>query len=218
MKKAIPILLIIIGIGFILTPSIKEQVVKHYTNSIKIEDIDSEIIKSNNENTKLIAEFNFSAVEDIDIKSIIKGSINFNKDFMIGTILVPELDINIPIMKGLSDANLMAGAATMKPEQAFGSGNFTLAGHNMKNKDLLFGSLMDIEVGDVVYLSNGEKIYEYHIYDTVIVPDTALEMLSDEKADEKGKPIVSLMTCYFSSKTGKRFFALGELVDEYPIE
>ena len=79
----------------------------------------------------------------------------------------------------------MAGAATMKPDQSFGVGNFTLAGHYMKNKDLLFGSLMDIEIGDIVYISDGEKIYEYNIYDTVIVPDTAMEMLWDEKADEK---------------------------------
>ena len=88
----------------------------------------------------------------------------------------------------------------------------------MKNKDLLFGSLMDIEKGSKVYVSDGEKIYEYVIYNTVVVPDTAMEMLSDNKADEKGKPIISLMTCYFSSKTGKRFFAIGELVDEYLIE
>ncbi len=63
------------------------------------------------------------------------------------------------------------------------------------------------------------KIYEYEIYDTVVVPDTALEMLSDDKAKEKDKPIISLMTCYFSSKTGKDFFCIGgELVEEYPIE
>ena len=77
---------------------------------------------------------------------------------------------------------------------------------------------MDIEIGSKVYVSDGEKIYEYEIYDTVVVPDTAMEMLSDDKAEEKGEPIISLMTCYFSSSTGKRFFALGKLIDEYPIE
>ena len=88
----------------------------------------------------------------------------------------------------------------------------------MKKKDLLFGSLMDIEIGSKVYVADGDKIYEYQIYDTLVVPDTAMEMLSDDKSDERDKPIISLMTCYFSSKTGKRFFALGELVDEYPME
>lgn len=218
MKKVIPILLIIIGILFLLTPFITEQIIKYYSKSIISEEVTNEIIKANNQNDQLEVEFDFSAIEDVDIKSIIKGSMNFNRELVIGTILIPDLDINLPIMKGLSDANLMVGAATMKLDQSFGLGNFTLAGHYMKNKDLLFGSLMDIEIGDLVYISDGEKIYEYNIYDTVVVLDTAMEMLSDKKAGEKGKPIISLMTCYYSSKTGKRFFALGELVDEYPID
>ncbi|HSH35578.1 class A sortase [Schnuerera sp.] len=218
MKKIIPILLIIIGILFLLIPSIKDQIIKYHSKSIIEDEITNETIKANNQNDQLEVEFDFTAIEDVDIKSVIKGSIDFDKKFVIGTLLIPDLDINLPIMKGLSDANLMAGAATMKPEQSFGIGNFTLAGHYMKNKDLLFGSLMDLEIGNTVYISDGEKIYEYNIYDTVVVPDTAMDMLSDEKADEKGKPIISLMTCYFSSKTGKRFFALGELVDEYPLE
>ena len=218
MKKIIPILLILVGILFLLTPFITEQIVKYYSKSIVDDSISKETLKANNENDTLEVEFDFSAVEDVDIKSIIKGSRNFNKELVIGTLLIPDLDINLPIMKGLSDANLLAGAATMKPDQSFGFGNYTLAGHKMKKKDLLFGSLMDIEIGSNVYISDGDKIYEYQIYDTVVVPDTAMEMLSDEKADERGSPIISLMTCYFSSSTGKRFFALGELVDEYPLD
>jgi sortase A len=47
------------------------------------------------------------------------------------------------------------------------------------------------------------------------VPETALYMLDQERAELRGKPIISLMTCYYTSKNGKRFFALGELVDTY---
>ncbi len=218
MKKIIPILLIVIGIMFLLIPFITEQIIKYRSKSIIDNNISKETLKANNKNDTLKVEFDFSAVEDVDIKSIIKGFRNFNKELVIGTLLIPDLDINLPIMKGLSDANLSAGAATMKPNQSFGLGNYTLAGHKMKKKDLLFGSLMDIEIGTKVYISDGEKIYVYQIYDTVVVPDTAIEMLSDEKSDEKGKPIISLMTCYFSSSTGKRFFALGELIDEYTVD
>ncbi len=218
MKKVISILLIIIGMLFLLTPLITQEIVKYYSTSIIDENITKETLKTNNENHELEVEFDYSAIRDLDIQSIIKGSAHFNKELVIGTLLIPDLDINLPIMKGISDANLMAGAATMKPDQSFGQGNYTLAGHHMKDKDLLFGSLMDIEIGNRVFLSDGEKIYEYEIYDTLIVPDTAMDMLLDDKAEERGKPIISLMTCYFSSSTGKRFFALGELIDEYPME
>ena len=218
MKKIVSILLIVIGIMLMLTPFITEQIVKYNSKSIINEHISPKIIKDNNQNEHLETKFDYSAVEDVDIKTVIKASLNFDKKLVIGTLLIPSLDINLPIMKGLSHANLLAGAATMKPGQSFGLGNFTLAGHHMKNKDLLFGSLMDIEIEDIVYVSDGEYVYEYTIYDTVVVPDTDMDMLSDEKSDKEGSPIISLMTCYFSSSTGKRFFALGKLRDKYPVE
>lgn len=230
MKKIIPIVLIVLGVLFLLTPFITDQLVAYYSKSIVSEDMSNEILIENNktinesiendniENEKPNIEYDFTAVEDVDIISVIRGSQNLDKELVIGILYIPDLDLNLPIMKGLTDANLMAGAATMKPEQSFGQGNYTLSGHNMKRKDLLFGSLMDIEVGSKAYVSNGETIYEYDIYGTEIVPDTAMHMLSDEKSEEKGQAILSLMTCYISSKTGKRFFALGQLVDEYPAD
>ena len=163
-------------------------------------------------------EFDFSAIQDVDIMSVIKGSLNFDKKLVIGLLLIPDLNMDLPILKGITDANLMAGAATMRKDQVMGKGNYPISGHNMKNKDLLFGHLMDIVVGTRVIISDGVMVYEYEIYENIVVPDTALDMILDKKADERGKPIISLMTCFHSSKTGKRFFALGELVDEYPYE
>lgn len=217
MKKIISLILIIIGILLILTPIASEQIIKYYSKNLLDNVIHNEELKSNN-SREIEAEFDYSAIDDVDIMAILRGSMNFNKELAIGLLLIPDLDMELPIMKGLSNSNLMVGASTMKPDQSFGKGNFTLAGHYMKNKDLLFGNLMDIEIGTIVYVSNGENIYEYEIYDRVLVPDTEIEMLSDERVKEVGKPIISLMTCYFSSDSGKRFFALGKLVNEYPVE
>ena len=220
MKKALPVLLILIGIILVSIPLLTEQIIKHYNNGIAKEDITMEEIKSNikiNEGKEDI-EFDFSVIQDIDIMSAIKGSMDFDRNLVIGILLIPDLDIDIPIFKGLTNGNLMAGAGTMRPDQSMGVGNYPLAGHNMKDKSLLFGSLMDINVGTKAIISDGDTVYEYEIYENIVVPDTALDMILDEKSKERGKPIISLMTCYYSSKTGKRFFSLGELVDEYPVE
>lgn len=216
MRRVMSTILIIIGILLLLSPLIKDLIIKFHSWSIN-NRISNETIIANNQNSDLEAEFDFSAIKDVDLKSAIMGPMDFNGEFVIGTISIPGLNIYLPIMKGITDANLMAGAATMKPDQSFGMGNFTLAGHRMKNKDLLFGRLMEIEKGEKVLISDGERIYEYIIYDTAVVQDTDIDMLSDDKSTERGKPIVSLMTCYYSSKTGKRFFALGELVDTYSV-
>lgn len=212
MKKFVSLILIIGGILLILTPFLSEYILKYYANVMFNDEISNEELIANNER-ELEAEFDFSLIEDVDIMSVLRGSMNFDRDYAIGNLTIPDLDMSLPIMKGITDSNLLVGAATMKADQVFGEGNFTLAGHYTKNKDLLFGSLMDIEIGTSIYITNGEEIYEYRVYDTLVVADTEIEMLSDKKSDEIGKPIISLMTCYFSSDTGKRFFALGKLVD-----
>lgn len=217
MRKIISILLIIIGLVIIFIPTTNNQMVKQNNKSIIqiVETITPEEIE---QNIEAVAEYDYSAIEDVDITATIKGMINFDNKSIVGQIIIPDLDMNLPILKGVTNANLAAGAATMMPEQKMGEKNYPLAGHYMKQKDLLFGSLMDIEVGTIVYITDKRTIYEYEIYDLVVVPDTAMEMLEDGKSKEKEKPIISLMTCYYSSKTGKRFFALGELIDEYPSE
>lgn len=217
MKKIIPLLLILMGIILILAPTISEQILKFHTKQIVTNEISNEIIRHNN-TLETDVEFDYSAVEDFDILTLLKGSLEIDKNLIIGTLIIPDLDMNLPIMRGLTDSNLMIGAATMKADQTFGQGNYTLAGHYTKNKDLLFGSLMDIELENKVYISDGESIFEYEIYDTLVALDTEIEILSDERSKDVGKPIVSLMTCYFSSSTGKRFFALGKLIDQYSID
>ena len=224
MKKSIPVILIIIGIILLSTPFLTEGIIKYHKKNFAVEKITNEEMISNNIEINTIfdemdpGEFDFSAIQDVDIMSVIKGSLNFDKKLVIGLLLIPDLDMDLPILKGITDANLMAGAATMRNDQVMGQGNYPLSGHNMKNKDLLFGCLMDIALGTQVIISDGEMVYEYEIYENIVVPDTALDMILDQKSEERGKPIISLMTCYHSSKTGKRFFSLGELVDEYPYE
>ena len=217
MKRLLSTLLIIIGLILILSPIFNKKIIESRVNTTQIivEEITSEEIE---ENTKEAAVYDFSMIKDVGIASTITGNIDFNNKNVIGQLTIEDLNINLPILKGVTNSNLLAGAATMMPDMEMGKGNYSLAGHYMKDKRLLFGSLMDIEIGSRVKITDKKIIYEYEIYDTTIVPDTAFYMLEDKMAEMRGKPIISLMTCYYTSKNGKRFFATGELIDEYPYE
>lgn len=221
MKKLLPISLVMLGILLIFTPFLTDQIIKYKNNNINPEDISMEQIRSNIEKNKDRSEefeYDFSSVKDVDILSAIKGSMDFDKDLVVGLLLIPDLDMELPIFEGLTDANLMAGAATMKPDQVMGKGNYALSGHKMKNKDLLFGSLMDIRPKTKVIISDGFNVYEYEIYENIVVQDTEIDMILDARSEEKGLAIISLMTCFHSSKTGKRFFSLGKLINTFPVE
>lgn len=217
MKKGISIFLIVLGIIFISLPFIQNIAIEKKTESVnkKVKEISYDDIQKNIETD---VEFKFESIDDVSPSNVIFGTMDFDEKSIIGQISIPDLDIDLPLLKGLTNANLAVGATTMKKDQKMGEGNYPVSGHYMKNKDLLFGSLMDIEKGNIVYLTDKNTVYEYKIYDTVVVEDTALYMLENSQADKLGKPIISLMTCYFSSSTGKRFFALGKLISEYPFE
>ena len=222
MKKAFGIkifstLLIIVGVILILSPVINKMLIKNLVEKTQgmVGEISPEEIE---ENSKEVAIYDFSAINDVGITSTITENINFSNKDIIGLLTIEDLNISLPILKGMTNPNLLTGAVTMVPDIVMGKGNYSLAGHYMKDKSLLFGSLMDIQIGSIVKITDKKSIYEYEIYDTRIVPDTAFYMLEDKMATERGKPIITLMTCYYTSKNGKRFFALGELIDEYPYE
>ena len=217
MRKILSTTLIVIGIVIIASPFINKQIIKYNMNKKQnlIRETTKEQLK---ENENLEAEFDYESIRDIDITSTIKDAPKFEHKALIGEISIPSIDMYLPVLKGVNNPNLLVGATTMKDGIKMGEGNYSLAGHYVDKKGVLFGGLIDIEIGSQVKITDKEYIYEYMIYDTKIVPETALHMLDDIKAEQKGKPIISLMSCYYTSKNGKRFFALGELVDKYPYK
>lgn len=217
MKKTLSKALILIGLIVIFLPLINSQIIKYNMN--RKQDLVKEFTREQlKENEGLEAEFDYESIRDIDIRSTIKDSGKFDHKALIGEILIPSIDMHLPILKGVNNSNLLVGAATLKDGIKMGQGNYPLSGHYMNKKGVLFGGLIDIEIGSQVKLTDKEFIYEYKIYDTKIVPETALYMLDDSQAEERGRPIISLMSCYYTSKNGKRFFALGELVDKYEYD
>lgn len=217
MKKLISTLLIIVGVILILSPFFNKQIIERRVTTTQevVQAVTAEEIENN---SKEIAIYDFSAIKDVGIASTITGSINFNAKNVIGQLTIDDINVNLPILKGVTNSNLLAGAATMVSDIEMGKGNYSLAGHYMEDEGLLFGGLIDVKIGTIVKITDKKIIYQYAIYETQIVPDTSFYMLNNDRADKRGKPIISLMTCYYTSKNGKRFFALGELVSQYPYE
>lgn len=214
MRKWLSAFLIITGLAFILSPLFTEKMVEQQIEKTNkaIESITAEEIELNR---LMKAEYDYSAITDVSVITAAVAVSQFEDPNIVGLLKIPELGIDLPILNGVSDANLMAGAGTMVPDLVMGEGNFSLASHYMKDPKLLFGNLLNAQPEMSVKITDKRNIYEYKIFETVLVPETALYMLDQERAELRGKPIISLMTCYYTSKNGKRFFALGELVDTY---
>lgn len=204
-------LLIIFGVGLLLLPQITAYFVEQRSNeSVEIvEEIEAVTLQ---ENIKKESTFDFGAIEEIQPSGVFLDVAD--PSLLIGRIYIPSIELNISLYNGVTNEILNSGAGTMRPGLVMGEGNFPIAGHYSRNDNVLFADLISVEIGDSIFMTDNEKIYEYEVYETRIVPPTAIELIEDDVAKEHGKPIISLMNCYFvgNQNTGDRYFVFGELV------
>lgn len=219
-RKIISIMLVVGAIIMFAIPQYSKYRLKEKIKeaNVIVEQVPPETLKENEEKVVKKENFNFENVQEISPTSTFLAANNIDSSLLLGQLVIPSVNMNLPIFKGTTNENLLAGATTMKESDKMGEGNFSLAGHYNKDKSILFGSLMDVKVGDIIRVTDKVNIYEYEVYDTVIINDTALYMIDDERAVNRGNNIISLMTCYYSSKTGKRYFVLGDFVKKVPYK
>jgi sortase A len=149
-------------------------------------------------------------IEAPDFGTVLANISDVKRQDVVGAIAISDLNLLLPVLNGTTTSNLMAGATTIKVGQVMGKGNYCLAGHHMKNNELLFGPLLQIKVGNLIQLSDKHTVYTYKVTETKVVHETDLSVLEDESV-----PSVTLITCDISGiNTNNRFVVIGELVDE----
>ena len=207
-------LLIIIGIVLLLLPRINHWMIGNRAEK-NVEVAIEMPANTLQNNLQSDTSFDFGAVEEISATGTLLSPEYIDPSLIIGRLYVPSIDINVTVFNGVTNDILHAGVGTMRPNLTMGEGNFPIAGHYAHDPSLLFGNLTAIELGDKIFLTDNEKVYEYIVYDTKVVKPSEVEWISEDVATKHGKPIVSLMNCYYVDgvRTNDRFFVFGELAE-----
>lgn len=174
--KGIWIGVFMIGIGLLFvfwSPAQHFLIERASQNSIS--SLDAEMVHENKDNE---AEFDFEAIEMVTASSLFSFS-NSENNSAIGIITVPEVDMEVPIFKGLSNNDLLIGAGTMKEHQKLGEGNYALAGHNWRDQTTLFSPLHRAEEDMSIYVTDLETTFEYTITDIVMVAPDRIDVIED---------------------------------------
>lgn len=210
--------LIFAGIILLLLPTINQWHIGNRTekNHDVALEMSADMMK---ENMNTEAEFDFDSIEEITTSGTWLSPGAIDPSLIIGRLYIPSIEVNLTVFNGLSNQILHAGVGTMRPGLTMGEGNFPIAGHYSRNKDVLFGNLTAVEMGDKIYLTDNETVYEYRVYETRKVLPAESEWIRDDVAEEHGSPIISLMNCYYENgvNSGYRYFVFGELVETHPI-
>jgi len=144
---------------------------------------------------------------DIQSLSRIPKFQEVNMNFLVGYIQIPEVNLELPVLEGLTNENLNVATGTMKPGQEMGKRNYAIAGHHMPNENLLFSPLMRVKKGNLVYLTDKDKTYVYEVTKTEVLEVNRGDVVEDAEGDK----IITLITCTDIQGTA-RWMVRGKLI------
>lgn len=204
------ILLLLVGVCFIFINQIESFFINHtgkYLLETTLEDAQK--------NADMEASFDFEESQSLSLFDILKAQATREDIPAIGSITIPSVELELPIVKGVGKESLAVGAGTMKPDQQMGAGNYALASHFFEGKDILFGPLYDVQIGSTIYLSDLNNIYEYVVTIKKIIEATDVYII-----DETDDTLLTLITC--AEKGTKRLalqaeFKAKQEVDKNPL-
>ncbi|MCZ0717344.1 class A sortase [Aerococcus kribbianus] len=218
LRKLLGALLILVGIVIIAINFLPNPQIARSVNESQeaVDQVTAEEIKENK--TSDDAVFDFDAVENINPTSAYIDSVEMDPSLIIGQMVIPQSEINMTLFKGVSEPVLYAGVGTMRPDQVMGQGNYPIAGHYDWNGHLLY-RLDWVKSGDVIRITDKDKIYEYvAVANDVVEPNAAYLITDDYAQEEYGQPIISIMNCFFPQRyyngDDDRYFVFGVLVNE----
>ena len=214
LRNTFIILLILISLALIFNTSIRNMIIAWYSNHYQISNISKEDIETN-KNAEVT--FDFNQVQSISTEAVLKAQWEAQQLPVIGGIAIPDLGINLPIFKGLSNVALMYGAGTMKEDQVMGQGNYSLASHHIFGiagaSETLFSPLYKAQPGMKIYITDKQTIYVYVIQTVETLEPERVDVIDDYP----GKTEITLVTCEDAEAT-MRTVVGGELESSMAFE
>lgn len=204
-RKLLIAILVLSGLILICSPFIKDAMIGFMSAHYSAGKLTADQLNQNNHRK---ASFDFSTIQPPSFLETLKASGSVDPKAVIGQIEIKSIGINLPILKGTMSANLLVGATTMRPDQQMGEGNYPLAGHHMRQENLLFGPLMHIHIGDRVVITDLKKDYTYEVTARRIAPETDGSVI-----EQTGRKQITLITCDKPTRTPNRLVVTGKLVD-----
>ncbi|WP_046174478.1 class A sortase [Domibacillus indicus] len=209
-RQVIGVLFILAAIVLIGAPFLKYELLEASSEKVTAKTLTPEKIQQNNEQP---AEFDMEAIEPPSVIDSVIQETKADPAVIVGQIEIPSVELSLPILKGTTNENLMAGAATMRENQWMGIGNYPLAGHHMKRDDLLFSPVLKVKKGDLIYVTDLTYEYTYEAVKTEVVHESRTDIIENTI-----DPIITLVTCYGSEDREKRFIVTGELKETNEYE
>lgn len=204
-KKTIIAVLILSGLLLVTSPLMKGCLIAYLSKSHSEAELTAEQARKNNMKK---ADYAFDSIHPPGFRETVQSSFNRKPKPIIGRITISGVNLELPILKGTTNENLLIGAATMRPDQKMGEGNYPLAGHHLRQENLLFGPLLHIKKGAQIVITDFRKDYIYSVTSKSTISEIEANIIQETKEKE-----ITLITCDKAVNTEGRLAVKGKLID-----
>lgn len=184
-----------------------------YLNERKAEETLSLVDEQKDVTEKRTALFKEDIYSGADVTEITKDAYqkadakNIIFQYGIGKVVFEEQNIAVPIVEGVSNAALLVGAGTLKPNQEVGKENFSLAAHRLASRrSILFSQLKYAEAGQHVTVTIGKNSAQYILTEKKVITPSEVSYISDDE----GEGLITLICC--TDDSVNRWMVRGTLV------
>ncbi|MDR2464646.1 MAG: class A sortase [Streptococcaceae bacterium] len=203
------LLLFLVGIALIFNQQIRYMIMSWNSGKYDASHYTVEQVEKNDHG----GEFDFDAVDAVSTEAVLSAQFKNANLNVIGQIAIPDLKMHLPIFRGISNTVLLYGAGTMKPDEKMGEGNYSLASHRVDDPTLLFSPLQKAVKGQMIFITDLKKVYQYKTTSVRRVTPDHVEVLDDIP----GRKIITLVTCNDPGAI-RRVIVQGDLVDTKPLK
>ena len=227
-----PILIVLIGLGVLLYPTISNlTVMRNASHAVASYDDTAARMSDEQRTAMLAAAYDYnnrlaSAGTQASPADATGGGsptgeyeslLDPNGDGMMGYITIPRLKETLPIYHGISESVLQVGVGHL-PDSSLPVGgpdtHAALSGHRGLPSAKLFTDLNKMKVGDLFYIRVLKEVLAYQV--TSI--ETVLPDQTESLAIQPGKDLVTLITCTPYGINSHRLLVHAERTDYVPTE
>lgn len=195
LRRYIPLLFILIGIGLLLYPTVKDQIeIRHQQQLLESWQTDMSRLEA----IDTVADSNHTVAKAPQTKSSNNEQPTEHKltqpalQGVEGELMIPKIDLKLPILTGASQQNLALSVASIDHTGKAGQiGNYAVAGHRSRKYGKNFNRLDELQIGDIVEVNDGKTTYTYVLDHKQVVEPTQVDVL---KSDGRTRAI-TLLTC-----------------------
>ena len=220
--KAVAVLLLVVGLGVLFFPQLRELFYQHQIAAIKEEFMLNKTPGSGSSSDRLYEllkkenEQLFTTGQDglVDVFSYEQPAVDLSeygiKDNCIGFISIPSIDIELPIYLGASTENMRKGAVHMTQTSYPIGGkntNCVIAAHRGRSVRQ-FRMIDKIQIGDEITVTNFREALTYRAAEIKIISRSDIR----EILIQPGRDLVTLISCHPLGANYQRYVVYCERV------